>query len=471
MKVILIVLMTLSAACSAEPDKKLVANNTTANNATANNTTVNNTTVNNTTVNNTTVNNTTVNNTTVPVLDTAMLDLLFVIDNSGSMCEEQQVLAQNAELLFNGLADAGVDFQIGITTTDMNADYPLEPVAKPGTLQSQPQPIPGFDRSCHLAKDGTGATVAGDFAPIHENRRIAAGCMATPDPAFAAELSNADIECALYGNPQGCSIARVGCGGGSACTPEDLFPPASSYRSIPRVLRSSDYASIADLKADFVCAALVGTRGYGIEKGLAAAVLAVDPAMTGGAVDGAAPNASAPNHGLLRKDAKFGVVFVTDENDCSHDGTLNEASPCGGDVCEFANKLDAADSALLGTAALQQQLMANLRGSKEQPELTTRDVFVASLHANSRRFTGAAASGDQCAAPEYPGIAPSCATGLGVGYSGDRYDRFLAEFPDASTFPKRVDDNPVTGWVCTGDFRPALAGLAEGLVEGLDLQK
>ncbi|MGZ6125791.1 MAG: hypothetical protein ACXWLR_12575, partial [Myxococcales bacterium] len=50
---------------------------------------------------------------------TPKVDLLMVIDNSGSMAEEQGALAQNLDRLWNRIALANADFHIAITTTGM----------------------------------------------------------------------------------------------------------------------------------------------------------------------------------------------------------------------------------------------------------------------------------------------------------------------------------------------------------------
>ncbi len=50
---------------------------------------------------------------------TPKVDMLFVIDNSGSMGEEQRALAQNLDHLWNRIALANADFHIAVTTTGM----------------------------------------------------------------------------------------------------------------------------------------------------------------------------------------------------------------------------------------------------------------------------------------------------------------------------------------------------------------
>lgn len=403
-----------------------------------------------------------------PVDGAQKLDMLWVVDNSGSMCQEQKALRENFDTFVNELQKTNLNFHIGVTTTDMNGEYMLEPVAEPGHLQSTPQPVPGFDPSCHTAVDAAGQAIPGDYGPIKAAIAAAVACMANPDNSYL-DPSNADIECALYGTPMGCEIARVGCGGTDPCSSEDLFPPTGSYRAIPKVLRSADYTEggvldVDRLRADFGCMAFVGTRGYGIEKGLSAAVTAVSPDLTGGAVDADGANTGAANHGLIRDNARFALVFVTDENDCSHDGTLDEATPCGGDVCEFANSVDVseADSPLLAPSELKTQLVENLRATKGDENFTDADILIASIHGNFKRFDGEVPTNAECGAEGYPGISTSCATKLGVAYSGDRYDRFLREFSQYYPAPNPADpDAPLTGWMCQGDFRPALTAIGE----------
>ncbi|MBI5548881.1 MAG: VWA domain-containing protein, partial [Deltaproteobacteria bacterium] len=45
-------------------------------------------------------------------------DFLFVVDNSGSMQEEQQALSRAASSLYNALRSSGMDFRLGVISTD-----------------------------------------------------------------------------------------------------------------------------------------------------------------------------------------------------------------------------------------------------------------------------------------------------------------------------------------------------------------
>jgi hypothetical protein len=51
----------------------------------------------------------------------AKVDVLFVVDNSGSMMEEQQSLGQNFAAFMSAASAAAVDYHIGVTTTGIEA--------------------------------------------------------------------------------------------------------------------------------------------------------------------------------------------------------------------------------------------------------------------------------------------------------------------------------------------------------------
>jgi hypothetical protein len=52
------------------------------------------------------------------------VDVLFVVDTSGSMIDDQATLAHNLPELFNQLLQSGTDFHVGVTTADMYNDGP-----------------------------------------------------------------------------------------------------------------------------------------------------------------------------------------------------------------------------------------------------------------------------------------------------------------------------------------------------------
>ncbi|MEZ4458114.1 MAG: hypothetical protein R3E66_00010 [bacterium] len=409
------------------------------------------------------------------------VDILWVVDNSGSMCQEQKVLRDNFTKFIDELNQTNLDFHIGVTTTHMISVYAPEPVASPGRLQSTPQPIPGFDQSCINGVNAQGQIIEGDFGPIRAAIAQAVECMATPDPS-AYNWSDAEIDCAANERPN-CSIPGV-CDAGS-CVKGSLFPPPSSYRNIPKVLRSADYKNgnvldVARLTSDFACASLVGTRGYGVEAGLAAAVEAVSPINTGGAADGDPTmiDTSAPNHGLIRRDANFALIFVSDENDCSNNalltidelkdptrGIIDVQQACSVDQCEFENvEGKEATSLLLPVERLKEQLIANLSATKGRDDVGEAEILVASIHGNSKRFKAADVPAACDANSNQAYVTPSCASLNGVAYSGDRYERFLRTFPVGNYYPEPVPtapDTALTGWLCNGDFGPALEAIGQ----------
>jgi hypothetical protein len=75
------------------------------------------------------------------------VDILWVVDNSGSMCEEQAAIRSDILDFLEPLNQAGVDYQIGVVTTDMSNP------SQSGLLQA------GFDGgvglACSIAVDVT----------------------------------------------------------------------------------------------------------------------------------------------------------------------------------------------------------------------------------------------------------------------------------------------------------------------------
>ncbi len=160
------------------------------------------------------------------------IDLLFVIDDSGSMSEEQANLTTNfskfADIIKNyrNVDDKPVDFRIGVTTTGRDMSFVLDP--------NPPFPIPGI-------------------------------------PPFPKQTFNESGDNGILKQPSG---------GG------------------PRWLTGDD----ASLSSKFSDLASVGTTGPSTEMPLL---------MTRWALQ--APE----NNGFLREDALLGIIYLTDEDDCS----------------------------------------------------------------------------------------------------------------------------------------------------------
>jgi len=88
---------------------------------------------------------------------------------------------------------------------------------------------------------------------------------------------------------------------------DDKNPDAGRLLGIPAVLTEAD----DDFTQRFMDRVQVGTEGSDKEQGLEAGVVAVE---------------HPENEGFLRDEATLAVIFVSDENDCSNDGTLLDDS-------------------------------------------------------------------------------------------------------------------------------------------------
>ncbi len=148
------------------------------------------------------------------------VDILFVIDNSGSMAEEQRKLRNNFRVFIEELLNKDVkDFQIGIITTDL--------------YEKNPQ---------------------------------------------RGQLIQAD-----------------------SATPKIITSSLTTQQITEAFTKNAD----------------VGTKGSNFERHFEAVQMALSPSVQGGLIDTA-------NKGFLREGALLAIIFVTDEDDCSHGGKLNE---------------------------------------------------------------------------------------------------------------------------------------------------
>lgn len=94
----------------------------------------------------------------------SMVDVLVVVDNSASMTEEQENLGQNFDRFLSFLTEASVDFQIGVTTTDIVNDKgqlksaPGQPAI---ITNATPNPLAAFSANVKVQSVGGNAREAG----------------------------------------------------------------------------------------------------------------------------------------------------------------------------------------------------------------------------------------------------------------------------------------------------------------------
>ncbi len=215
------------------------------------------------------------------------IDFLFVIDDSGSMCEEQENLSRNFSAFSTFLNDelgAATDYRIAVTSTD----FETENTGNANGMQTGP----------------------GSFLTGPRRMQMVDNCQ---NDISAEERAAQRERCR--------QLRDMG----------QLTP----------ILRSDNIQSKQDLEDRFRCMATLGTGGSGFEKGLEAMRMALscngpnqamfgdccvpdqlDPTMRGKIFNpscnlGLPPEVEFIEPEFLRPDALLVVIFVTDENDCS----------------------------------------------------------------------------------------------------------------------------------------------------------
>lgn len=228
----------------------------------------------------------------VRVNDIRAIDVLFVVDKSLSMEQEQSALAREIPRMVrilstgdvndNGVRDSG-DFdplkdgvQFGVVSTDMGVGRPIDPNA-PGDGS--------YGRCNQLGEDGV---LRNTFAPSAGSTEIEAAPGVTRTCDFTASS-------------------------------ERFLSLVPSEDANGNLSVDIDDSAVQDTIADISCRALVGTEGCGYEQQLEAGLKAISGndvrfnnagAITGGRGD-------QENAGFVRPDSLLAIIVVTDEDDCS----------------------------------------------------------------------------------------------------------------------------------------------------------
>ncbi|MBI5524765.1 MAG: VWA domain-containing protein [Deltaproteobacteria bacterium] len=248
------------------------------------------------------------------------VDILFLLDNSGSMAQEQQMLAEGATEFLAALTAGGIDFHIGMVTTDVNFNPLTE--CKPGGECPN-------GMGCVRASWRSDAVNAGDYYCVAPSESVER-CLRDADCPNYQCNSQGDCTPSVCGRIKGFDDNRQYCHpqnsgrlrfnscrkGYSTSEVDDRCELAGAHEE---VLTSELRNSIGDQEflAMFRDNVRAGTNGTGFEKGLYAVRAALDSShvdpVTG------ANLATRENAGFYRNDAALLVVFVSDEEDCSHD--------------------------------------------------------------------------------------------------------------------------------------------------------
>lgn len=115
------------------------------------------------------------------------VDVLFIIDNSGSMSEEQENLADNFASFINGAQQFQNDYQIGVVTTDMDDGSESGRLqGNPRIMSSSPNVASEFSRASSVGTSGSGT-----------EKGLAAAQAALSDPLIydTGAACSADADC------------------------------------------------------------------------------------------------------------------------------------------------------------------------------------------------------------------------------------------------------------------------------------
>jgi hypothetical protein len=232
---------------------------------------------------------------------TKAVDLLFVIDNSGSMSEEQAKLARTVPKLLGILATgnhSGKRSVAGEPTDFVPADtIHVGVISTDLAVNLAPSPNSCGDRSFVLNSDPRTSTQRlnkpfGDDGELLSSTEVALAGISIASPDFMSLVE------AVPPDP--------------TCADVQLEEPYLSY---------APGARFEDTGHAFSCISKLGRTGCGLEQQLEAMLKALTPADShrftfsrGTRGQGSAPGTNA---GFLRDDAVLAVVHISDEEDCS----------------------------------------------------------------------------------------------------------------------------------------------------------
>jgi hypothetical protein len=189
------------------------------------------------------------------------LDILFVIDNSGSMSEKQARIATSVPMLIDPLDAAGVDWRIGVTTTDSGNPWCDSTTPEAGNL-------------------------------------VLSSCKSRIDEFIFGE------EPPAYNPCDACTLDKI-----------EIVPTTTHYDSnakprlwVEKIGGATNLADDVDPAAALACFLPMGLNGCGFESQLESMYLSLARAQ----------NVDDDEYGFLRPGASLLVVILSDEADCSY---------------------------------------------------------------------------------------------------------------------------------------------------------
>ncbi|MCB9755897.1 MAG: VWA domain-containing protein [Myxococcales bacterium] len=215
------------------------------------------------------------------------VDILFVIDNSGSMGEEQRRLAADFGAFIDVLEDADMNYRIGVTTSDY------------GNPRCAPDDFPRLPSQGRFALESCRNRIGLDG---QRNDFVS-------DP----EMIDATAACTDYCD-QGVHDALQGAWRPTTIEQDDSVAPRLWIDRDGRQLNLPDGVAeaaaglgISPVEAAFRCLGPQGVNGCGFESQLESMYWALARAEEPGEL----------NYGFLRDAAFLSIIHLTDEADCS----------------------------------------------------------------------------------------------------------------------------------------------------------
>ncbi len=374
------------------------------------------------------------------------VDILFVIDNSGSMGEEQATLAANFESFINVLERPEVEanYRIGVTTTDNGNPW-----------CGQTSPEAGKLRLTSCRSRPTEFTFAGATTIEKFDEACAAVC---PEEWTNIEIQPTEVE------------------GQDTPRPRNWLENIEGRTNLPE--------GLSTVQA-FQCFGPQGIDGCGFESHLESMWKALRISQTDNQDD----------FGFIRSNAILAIVHVTDEADCSYNNAWETiflpdgnrvfwsdaaaASPtsavcwnagvaCEGNDCASVN-LDVDGNEVADDEADAKAVLRPLKRyinivqeleTQKQTITPDQEVLVALIGGVSTNNDGTVTYGDSLMDPQFQndfGIGPGCQSSAGKAVPPVR----LREFAEA--FQVGGENNMFS--ICSADYSPALEAIALAIAD------